>query len=136
MSLTFIRNTHSLYCINTNHWQLNTPHPLCSLLREIYRRPNILAAPTFRIDTESDCGSNAPTARPHAAPCGEPRRRQVWDNSGRFVWAGGDSGSDIHCGIVVAGGDSGSDFHSGIVEAEVIVEVTVIVEWEGSRGRR
>eukprot|EP01043_Picozoa_sp_COSAG02_P026273 COSAG02_NODE_1508_length_12230_cov_7.647597_5_plen_83_part_00 len=52
------------------------------------------------------------------------------------MWAGGDSGSDIHGGIVVAGGDSGSDFPSGIAEAEVVVEVTVIVEWEGSRGRR
>ena len=44
------------------------------------------------------------------------------------MWAGGDSGSDIHSGIVVAGRDSGSDIHSGIVESEVVVEVTVIVE--------
>ena len=44
------------------------------------------------------------------------------------MWAGGDSGSDIHSGIVVGGRDSGSDIHSGIVESEVVVEVTVIVE--------
>ena len=52
------------------------------------------------------------------------------------MWAGGDSGSDIHGGIVVAGGDSGSDFPSGIAEAEVVVKDGRIVEWEGSRGRR
>ena len=44
------------------------------------------------------------------------------------MWAGGDSASDIHGGIVVAGRDSGSDFYSGIAEAEVVAEVTVIVE--------
>ena len=44
------------------------------------------------------------------------------------MWAGGDSGSDFHSGIVVAGRDSGSDFHGGIVVAEVVAEVTVIVE--------
>ena len=38
------------------------------------------------------------------------------------MWAGGDSGSDIHSGIVGAGRDSGSDIHSGIVEAEVVVK--------------
>ena len=52
----------------------------------------------------------------------------MWDNFGRLVWAGGDSGSDIYSGIVVAGRDSGSDIYSGIVESEVVVEVTVIVE--------
>ena len=39
-----------------------------------------------------------------------------------------DSGSDFHGGIVVAGRDSGSDIHSGIARAEVVAEVTVIVE--------
>ena len=46
------------------------------------------------------------------------------------MWARRDSGSDIHSGIVVVGRDSGSDFHSGIARAEVVAEVTVIVEWE------
>ena len=44
------------------------------------------------------------------------------------MWAGGDSGSDIHSGIVVAGGDSGSDIHSGIARAEVVVKDGRIVE--------
>ena len=44
------------------------------------------------------------------------------------MWAGGDSASDILGGIVVAGRDSGSEFQSGIARAEVVVEVTVIVE--------
>ena len=52
----------------------------------------------------------------------------MWDNFGRLVWAGGDSGSDIHSGIVVAGGDSGSDIHSGIARAEVVVKDGRIVE--------
>ena len=64
------------------------------------------------------------------------RRRQAWDISGPFVWAGGDYGSDFHGGIVGVGRDSGSDLHSGIAEAEVVVKDGRIVEWEGSRGRR
>ena len=59
--------------------------------------------------------------------------------------AGGDSGSDIHGGIVGAARDSGSDFHSGIVgvggivqwrivgKDGIIVEVMEVVGVEGSR---
>ena len=47
---------------------------------------------------------------------------------GHGAWAGGDSGSDFHGGIVGAGGDSGSDFHGGIARAEVVVKDGRIVE--------
>ena len=46
----------------------------------------------------------------------------------RCVGAGGDSGSDIHGGIVGAARDSGSDIHSGIARAEVVVKDGRIVE--------
>ena len=62
----------------------------------------------------------------HVASRGDDKR----GTTGRLVVAGGDSASDIHGGIVVAGRDSGSDFHSGIARAEVVAEVTVIVEQE------
>ena len=68
-----------------------------------------------------------------------PSRRQTLSRHTvqiHVAWAGGDSGSDIHGGIVVAGRDSGREFPSGIAEAEVVVKDGKVVEWEGSRGRR